>query len=160
MCLSCGCCPWDNALRVADAPTRDEYIFLDQNHSFYPDHRVVSEESCRAFLPLCTRTLLRTRDQIHETSTANLLQPERLPNHHPYLALLNSRCPLTTPTARTILQLSRPPILGVGRARTTGLAPTSTSQLTTVNTRASILQHQSTRAIRLRSQQPTIMPTT
>ena len=43
MCLSCGCWPFDHIVHVADAPTRDEYIFLDENHSFYPDHRKVSE---------------------------------------------------------------------------------------------------------------------
>jgi hypothetical protein len=58
MCLSCGCWPWDNAVhvQVADAPTKDEYIFLGANHSFYPDHRVVSEDSHRAFPPLRART--------------------------------------------------------------------------------------------------------
>ena len=55
MCLSCGCWPWGNALRVADAPNKDEYIFLGANHSFYPDHRVVSEDSYHTFPPLCPR---------------------------------------------------------------------------------------------------------
>ena len=44
MCFTCsGMWPWGHAVHVADAPTKDEYIFLDKNHSFYKDHRKVSQ---------------------------------------------------------------------------------------------------------------------
>lgn len=81
MCFSCGCWPW--GVHVADAPTKDEYIFLDKNHSFYPDHRVVSKESCRTFLHLAHTLSLRTTDLSLELSLLpfpqHLLEPSSQP---------------------------------------------------------------------------------
>ena len=42
MCFSCGAWPFGHPQVVLAAePTKDEYIFLDDNHAFYPDHRKV-----------------------------------------------------------------------------------------------------------------------
>ncbi|EXJ60665.1 hypothetical protein A1O7_04818 [Cladophialophora yegresii CBS 114405] len=40
MCFSCGAWPFGQPQVVLAAePTKEEYIFLDDNHGFYPDHR-------------------------------------------------------------------------------------------------------------------------
>lgn len=44
MCMNCGgCWPWAHPVQLAAEPVKDEYIYLDQNHSFYPDYRTVSD---------------------------------------------------------------------------------------------------------------------
>lgn len=54
MCFGCGW-PWSAPVILADPPTKDEVIYLDQNHSFYPDYRMVSEDS--AFLSCLSLSL-------------------------------------------------------------------------------------------------------
>jgi hypothetical protein len=74
MCLSCGgMWPWGNAVHLADAPTKDEYIFLDQNHSFYKDTRTVSQPSSSVLPHLPKR-------EISTTSSHRLLPLSHLPS--------------------------------------------------------------------------------
>jgi hypothetical protein len=77
MCFSCGCWPWE--VHVADAPTKDEYIFLDRNHTFYPDHRVVSEDSLPAFPRLLPTHSFSEHNISHMGLTRNYPQPKLSP---------------------------------------------------------------------------------
>lgn len=65
--------PWGHAVHLADAPTKDEYIFLDQNHSFYKDHRTVSHPPtvfCRRTCPI-ESSLSSQLTHIHISITTN-----------------------------------------------------------------------------------------
>ena len=62
MCLSCGQW-WGSQIPLYDPPAKDETIYLDANHAFYPDERKVSEDFC-PFWP--HSDFRRRRDDHHQ----------------------------------------------------------------------------------------------
>ena len=149
MCFSCGgsMWPWGHAVHLADAPTKDEYIFLDQNHSFYKDRRTVSRPPtvfCRRTCPIKSSSSQLAHFHIAINPTHNRTRHRR--------PILTITCPFAIcrpHTSRMMISILLPSTRKAHHQRLSGKTPMigqkpgHTLRLTPV-TRDIIQPHQST----------------